>query len=409
MTIMRCLSIKKLSHLVWTVAIVAALMIIMGCQHQPHAERDAHLKGLADCEEIRSHIDVDDRIGTLRNISHAFSQRCYDMVLDYGSRAQADYRYKRFSVLRETSSIFLPDGMLTEYVLESYERGFLTFLLSASHYQLNNPDGSKVELRRLDHEIITPLYNYGEDPINILLGAVMWEVLDEPDESRVDWNRLSTQHARHKPVAEFASNRMRAIDDGKEATGSWSIYAIGTFPEVYWDLQFTGSSNGYFSVRPKQRFGEDCASETGLRISTQPWFSKIALRHDGGYHPLLNAQSWLRLPFGVAYSITTFASGASIVIGGCALDVYAKGDGALCEMSLNGGTALMKESPRVLRHTLQPDLRHWENVPASFLFTTASDVEDEACFTDLSEYDKILTNKIFDASREAGTNGPMNG
>ena len=69
----------------------------------------------------------------------------------------------------------------------------------------------------------------------------------------------------------------------------------------------------------------------------------------------------------------------------------------------------MKESPRVLRHTLQPDLRHWENVPASFLFTTASDVEDEACFTDLSEYDKILTNKIFDASREAGTNGPMNG
>ncbi len=395
MTTMHCPAMPGPSHLVRTVFIVSALMIIMGCQHQPHAERDAHLKVSADCEEIRSHIDVHDRIGTLRNITYAFNQGCYDIVLDYGTRAQTAYRYKQFSVLRETSSIFLPDGMLTEYVLESYERGFLTLLLSASHYQLNNPEGSKVELRRLDHEIITPLYNYGEDPINILLGAVMWEALDEPDESRVDWNRLSTQHERHKPVAEFASHRMQAIDDGQGVTGPWSIYAIGKFPEVYWDLRFTGSNNGYFSVKPKQRFGEDCASDTGVRISTQPWFAKIALRHNDGYHPILNAQSWMRLPFGVAYSITTFASGASIAIGGCALDLYAKGEGALCEVSLKGGTALIKESPRVLRHTLQPDLRHWDNVPASFLVTTASNVEDEKCYTSLSGHDKRRTKKIF--------------
>jgi len=372
----------------------------MGCQHQLYAEHDAHLKVSSDCEDLRAQIDLDDRIGTLRNITHVFNQRCYEMVLDYGTRAKTAYRYKQFSVLRESSSIFLPDGMLTEYVLESYERGFLTFLLSASHYQLNNPEGSKVELRRLDHEIITPLYNYGEDPINILLGAVMWETLGEPDESRVDWNRLSTQHERHKPVAEFALNRMQAIDDAKEATGPWTIYAIGTFPEVDWDLQFTGSNNGYFSVKPKQQFGEECASETGVRIPTQPWFSKISLRHNNGYHPILNAQTWLRLPFGFAYSITTFASGASIAIGGCALDLYAKGDGSLCEVSLKGGTALIKESPRVLKHALQPDLRHWDNVPAGFLFTTVSDVEEEACFTNLSEYDKSRTHRIFDASRK---------
>ncbi len=406
---MHCLSITNLAHYVEVSLIVFAGMIIMGCQHQLYAEHDAHLQVSSDCEDLRAQIDVDDRIGTLRNITHVFNQGCYDMVLDYGTRAKTAYQYKQFSVLRETSSIFLPDGMLTEYVLESYERGFLTFLLSASHYQLNNPEGSKVELRRLDHEIITPLYNYGEDPINILLGAVMWETLGEPDESRVDWNRLSTQHEQHKPVAEFALNRMQAIDDGKEATGPWTIYAIGTFPEVYWDLQFTGSNNGYFSVKPKQRFGEECASDTGVRIPTQPWFSKISLRHNDGYHPILNAQSWLRLPFGLAYSITTFASGASIAIGGCALDLYAKGDGALCEVSLKGGTALIKESPRVFKHTLQPDLRHWDNVPAGFLFTTVSDVEDEACFTNLSEYDKSRTYIIFDASRKLGTRRVMNG
>lgn len=396
---------KVPSYLVATVLIVFALIVVMGCQHQPHPEHGVYLKASADCDEIRSHINVNDRIGTLRNITHAFNQGCYDMVLDYGSRAQTDYRYKQFSVLRETSSIFLPDGMLTEYVLESYERGFLTFLLSASHYQLNNPEGSRVELRRLDHEIITPLYNYGEDPINILLGAVMWEMLAEPDESRVDWNRLSMQHERHKPVAEFASNRVQAIDDGKGAAGPWSIYAIGRFPDVSWDLQFTGSKNGYFSVKPTRRFGEDCMSDTGVRISTGPWFAKIALRHNNGYHPILNAQSWMRLPFGVAYSITTFASGASIAIGGCALDMYAQGEGALCEVSLKGGTALIKESPRVLRHALQPDLRHWDNVPASFLFTTASNVEDEKCFTNLTGNDKRRTKKMFDANRDTGSNG----
>jgi hypothetical protein len=202
---------------------------------------------------------------------------------------------------------------------------------------------------------------------------------------------------------------MRAIDDGKGATGPWSVYAIGNFPEVQWDLQFTGSKNGYFSVKPAQRFGEDCASDTGVRISTQPWFAKIALRHNNGYHPILNAQSWMRLPFGVAYSITTFASGASIAIGGCALDLYAKGDGALCEVSLKGGTALIKESPRVLRHTLQPDLRHWDNVPASFLFTTASDVEDEICYTSLTVRDKSRTKKIFDANARTENSGVANG
>ena len=387
--------------------------VIVGCQHQPYPGHKASLTEKADCAEIRNHVDVNDRIGTLRYIAHGFNAGCYDVVLDYGSRAQTDYRYKQFSILRETSSIFLPDGTLTEYVLESYERGFLTFLLSASHYQLDNRDGATIELRRLNHEIITPLYNYGEDPINILLGAVMWEALGRPDESRVDWNRLSTHTERHPPIADFASHRVRAIDGGEGVTESWTIYAIGDFPDVDWDLQFTGSKNGYFSVKPTQRFGESCASDTGIRISTLPWFSKIALRHSNGYHPILNAQSWMRLPFGVAYSITAFASGASIAIGGCVLDIYTKGDGALCEVSLNGGTALIMESPRVLRHTLQPDLRHWDNLPAGFLFTTVTDIEDEACFSSLSAYDKNRTKTFFTAKggkeHESVTHGQSRG
>ena len=64
-------------------------------------------------------------------VAQAFELGCYETVLTYGTQAQSDYRYKTFSVLKETSNIFLPDGTFIDYVLESYERGFLTVLLAA--------------------------------------------------------------------------------------------------------------------------------------------------------------------------------------------------------------------------------------------------------------------------------------
>ena len=119
------------------------------------------------------------------------------------------------------------------------------------------------------------------------------------------------------------------------------------------------------------------------------------MRHDPGYHPLLHAQSWLRLPVGIVYSISTFTAGASILVGGCYLDMAGEGDGSLCELSLKGGMALIRKSPKVLRHTLRPDLRNWDSVPASFLFTTAPSLQEESCFTDLSYSDKHVTKKFF--------------
>jgi hypothetical protein len=110
--------------------------------------------------------------------------------------------------------------------------------------------------------------------------------------------------------------------------------------------------------------------------------------HRYGYHPLLHVQSWLRLPIGVVYSITTFASGAGIALGGCFVDAAAKGDGSLCELSIRGGVALIKQSPKVLHHMLSPDLHHWDNVPASFVFTTAPNLMDEPCFTSLSNQEQ---------------------
>jgi len=341
-------------------------------------------------------MDFSNRIETLNRLAAAFAQRCYRTVATSGAKAQSEYRYKTFSVTRETASIFLPDGTLTEYVLESYERGFLGVLLAASYLNLQKTEEAKVELRRLDHELFAPLYNYGEDPVNLLLSAVMWERLGELAEARVDWLRLrdvrSPFHDPDEAVRSFAAQQVERIDHGTPAALPWHLYAVGTFPEVQWDLQFTGSTNGYFSVWPARPFTTPCMSETGARLSTQSWFEKLAVRHSHAYHPLLHLQSWIRLPIGVTYSLVPVAAGAALAVGGCVADASLSSHrgGSLCEVSVRSGTVLMSQAPKVLKWALEPDLRHWERIPATFVMTRATDLSQEPCARAAGLVEKII-------------------
>ncbi|HEY5649367.1 MAG TPA: hypothetical protein VIU33_07685 [Nitrospiria bacterium] len=338
-------------------------------------------------------MNLEDRISTLNRIANAFYNQCYKAVIEYGTQAQSEFRYKTFSLTKEVSTLFMPEDVLLDYVLESYERGYLTFMIMASHYKLNNFDAARVELRRLNNEMGAEIYNYGEDPVNILFQAVMWEKLNEMAESRVDWKNFTGQTGLDKTLRDFGSNRTREIDSGGPLHTDWKIFGVGEFPDVQWDLKFRKSDSGYFAVYTEEDFLPDCSSPTGLRISTKSWFKKISKRHEGAYHPLMNAKAWIRLPIGITYGITTFTAGAGILVGGCAADAYAKGNGDLCRVSIEGGAALIAESPKVLRYSLKPDLRHWKNVPSSFVLTTANNTPDEACFADLNS--AIEVHQIF--------------
>ncbi len=143
----------------------------------------------------------------------------------------------------------------------------------------------------------------------------------------------------------FADLQMDRIDRAQTIQSEWRIYGIGRFPKVDWDLEFVGSSNGYFRVSPKQGFVPACVSETGVRISTRNWFQKIAIRHNHAYHPLLNMQSWIRLPVGIIYGLVPMTAGAGIVVGGCVADaMLSEGrGGALCHLSIVGGGRIDQE------------------------------------------------------------------
>lgn len=339
------------------------------------------------CSVIEGGINLSDRIDTLNRLADAFAARCYDAVIVHGEKARAEFRHKTFFFMKETGNVFVPEGTFIDYVLESYERGYLSLLLAASYANAQKPEEAKVELRQLDHELFSPLYNYGEDPVNLLLSAVLWERVGEVNESRVDWLRLRDLGVMWKGQQDearaFAARQVTRIDEGQDFSEPWHVYGVGRFPELTWDLQFFGSTNGYFTVKAKGEFPPACQSDTGVRLSTRSWFDKVAIRHSHGYHPLLNVQAWIRLPFGLFYSLVPLAAGAGILVGGCMLDAAADGKGALCQLSVVGGVALMRTAPTVLEGALQPDLRHWEHVPAAFVVTRASKPELEPCLAKL--------------------------
>lgn len=283
------------------------------------------------CSEIERQIDFADRIGTLNRLADAFAEGCHELVIVHGEKARSEFRHKTFSIMRETTSVFIPEGTFIEYVLESYERGYLSLLLAASYAYVHRLEEAKVELRQLDHELFTTLYNFGEDPVNLLLAAVLWERVGEPREARVEWLRLrdleGSSTGQEPAVRDFAARQVQRIDEGRTASDEWTIYSIGRFPDLTWDLRFFEATNGYFSVEARELFLPACQSDTRLRLSTRSWFDKIALRHSHAYHPLLSAQAWIRLPVGLIYAILPVAAAAGIVVGGCVVDSQPMGAG----------------------------------------------------------------------------------
>jgi hypothetical protein len=362
--------------------VVCLVVTIHGCRS---SERPASKS--RTCADIEQGIDFSHRIETLNLLSAASAVPCDELLVTFGVRARNQFRHKAFSITGEAANVFVPDGTFIEYVLESYERGYLSILVAASYLRKDQPEAVKVELRELDHELFTPLYNYGEDPVNLLLSAALWEQLGDTGEARVDWLRLRDMPRTGKQwddsLHQFAGERIGEIDRGEGAGSGWHIYRLGRFPDVDWDLTFTNSTSGYFSITPRQPFMASCVSATGLRISTESWFNKLAIRHSHAYHPLLNVQTWIRLPFGVFYSLIPFTAGAGVMVGGCAVDVAAEGRGALCRLSVVGGMAIMSTAPHVLEGSLRPDLRHWENVPAAVVVTRASEPNREPCLANV--------------------------
>lgn len=346
-----------------------------GCQTQKPGSRFAD-DGTRSCKEAARLTDWDDAVASLNSISVFFQRRCYTETISHVDEARSRLSHKSYSIIKETLEFFIPEGKVTDYVLESYERGYLSFIAAASYLRRKEHTAVRTELHKLYNEESALTYNHGRDDVNALIQAAMWDrFATDGFSSRPFWLWLSKQKDADAKTQAFATSQINRLD-AKEPPVAWRIYEVGQFPKINWEITLSDAEHGYIKMTPASPFPETCVSgadKNHLLLSTKSWFKKIARRHANSYHPLVNAKSWIRAPMGIAYGVTTIAAGAGIVVGGCALDAGTKGNGELCALSFRGGLAVAAKSGDVVDYALQPDLRHWERVPEAVFIVPDGD------------------------------------
>jgi hypothetical protein len=357
------------------------IQVCLGCVNSKDQHENISRSLAAEdlCSKEKKSVVWEDQIETLNKISRLFYKKCYREVISIAQKALEKYRYKTFSVVDESLEFFIPEGTLSDYVLESYERGYLSFLITISYIHLEDPQGFRAALNRFYHEEVAFLYNHGQDPVNTLLQAVLWDSYpSEGFSSRPFWLQLSRNNDTLPPLKKFAVQRIIEIDQ-KKAPKKWNITAIGQFPKLDWNINFIDSKAGYFEVKTLGSFPKACFDKDTIMIPTTSWFKKIAMRHSRSYHPIVNAKSWIRLPVGIVYGISAIAAGASFMVGGCTLDALldTRGSGGVfCRVAVEGGIAIMKKSDDVVENALRPDMRHWETIPLAFIIEKSAEKSD---------------------------------
>jgi len=385
----------KTNKLLWLPALLGGLLVWISCQTAPVKEFDLYTP--QTCGDIRGSVNRDDSIKFLNTISVFFKNNCFKDVIRDVEIAKANLKDKTFSLIGETVELFIPEGSVTKYVLESYERGYLSFLSAVSYAKLGGNAEVFPELNKIYNEETALTYNHGRDPVNSILQAAMWDNFQMKGfSSRPFWQWLARDKSLDQVTKDFALEQIRKIDANPQKYASetkWQIYASELFPPVDWHMNIVDSKHGYFEISPLRKFPKACASGGGLLFPTTSWFDKLSRRHAYSYHPLVNVKSWIRAPFGLTYGISVFATGAAITVGGCSAVFSAREGATLCGYSIMYGVAVMQHGSEFAKNTLKPDLRHWELVPAAFYIhpvPTGSDAQSKpanSCLDGVEPYD----------------------
>ena len=313
----------------------------------------------------------------LDQVSELFADACFVETIHLGAFIREYNHDKFYSVSSEFLELFIPEGSVTPYVLESFERGYLSLLISLSYFNLHQADRAAVELRRADSDERAILYNYGDDPVIMLMQAAIFDSV-HPEEARPFWKRLS-EFKTLLQVQEFANKRIREIDLDSNSATHWKIYSCGRMPDFDWHL----SMSRFYKIRPQHLFPLSTADSRTVVLSTSAWGDKIIGKYGSGYHPYLFMKGLMRLPSGLAYGAVGVTGGAAIGVGGCVIAAEAKGDSQdLCRFSLETGGYLISKSVDLVNFTLKPDLRHWRNLPASIVVSREARDEgaNSVCF-----------------------------
>jgi hypothetical protein len=210
-----------------------------------------------------------------------------------------------------------------------------------------------------------------------LLQAAIWDRM-ETEHARPYWKTLSESPVSEPPLKQMAKSRMAEIDSHPEQKVAWKISGVGRLPELDWSSRTLKEDKGPYHIYAKSEFPKVCVAPKNLLVPTRSWIKKIGEKYDNDYHPYVYLKSLIRFPIGVAYGIVGVSSGVAIGIGGCGLAASAgkNGNAEACKASLELGGFLIVKSADLVEFTLQPDMRHWKDMPIAFYLERATTTED---------------------------------
>ena len=365
-----------------------SVLLLASCATSQTAPTPEHFTSSSCQKSYEKSTQKKDGEKQLDMVSALFDNSCFQEAIVLGSFLRQKSHDKFYDVGAEMAEIVTPEGTFTEYVMESYERTYLSLLISMSYLNLQQTDDALVELRRSQQEAQAFIYNYGEDPVLILLQAALWDRFD-PLVARPYWKSLKEDNHQDLQIRNFAESRLKEIDTHPTDKVLWRIDGIGILPELEWSSHlFKGD---LYKIQARSEFPHVCVSGKSLLVPTISWTDKIAAKYKASYHPFLLAKSLVRLPVGIGYGIVGVSTGVVVGVGGCAMTAKAGSDNLLCESSLRAGGYLIDKSTDLAAYTLKPDLRHWESVPKAFYLNAESpDHETSLCLKEVS-FDPVET------------------
>lgn len=308
----------------------------------------------------------------LNRVSDLYSLSCFKEVISLGSFLRTHYRTKFYQVSGEMAEILAPEGSFTSYVLESYERTYLSLLVAISYLNLEKEGAALVELRRARDEEASYLYNYGADPVLSMLQAALWDRFD-PQIARPHWKFLSEVPQEdlsfHPAIMKFAKARIQEIDANPNAKVRWRVVGIGNFPELDWSTNFFNFKKNSYNISAKSEFPAVCANADEALLSTGSWVRKISQRYKSDYHPMLYMKSLVRFPVAVTYGVVGVGLGIGLGVGVCLLTAQGDSSGKSCEESMKMSGYIIGKTSDFVKYTVKPDLRHWSKLPSAFFIS----------------------------------------
>lgn len=347
--------------------LLIVFLSITGCASVPRMSEPENFTS-ETCRDLFQNARYAEVDVQLDQVSELYRTACYEEVVVMATHIRKHRRDKEYSITGEALEVFVPEGTVTPYVLESYERSLLSIMISLSYLSMGKEEAALVELRRSHDEERAVLYNHGSDPVLTMLQASLWDRFD-PEMGRPLWKSLSEMPEQGPGVVNFAKLRLKQIDKGGDFKRRWKIFGYGQRPELDWKNNFFEKKNPY-KIFAKSKGPDSCSDSKSVLISTSSWDQKTAARYDHGYHPWLVTKSLIRVPVGLFYGIVGISGGIAVGVGGCYLDFAVEGKGEACGESLKLAGLLIGKSADLVGYTLKPDLRRWKKLPMAFYITS---------------------------------------